>query len=465
MTQPTPGRSPPSSRRGPNPGLRRGREELRTAGRALRDGCPRSSQGRLAGGDRGDPIDLIEASDRSRLPELVPVRHGRMLRSPFAFYRGTPLVMASDLSTTPSTGIKVQLCGDAHLLNFGTFATPERNLIFDLNDFDETLVGPWEWDVKRLGASVVVAARTAGLAEADGVEAVRQCSFQYRSTMAELAELSSFEVWHSRIDIDVVVASAPNKQSQTAARRTVAKARQRTSMQALSKLTTIRDGSRVIVEDPPLVVRLGDEELEQARRFVKAYRASVEPDRKVLLDRYEFVDAALKVVGVGSVGTRCFIALFAGVTDLDPLFLQIKEAQTSVLAPYAGRSPYRNQGQRVTVGQKIMQAASDVFLGWARADGFDTYVRQLRDMKGSVDIDGASASSLADYARLCGAALARAHARSGHPALLAGYLGSGAAFDRALVDFAVTYANQTERDYETFVRAVRAGRLQAVERR
>ena len=307
-----------------------------------------------------------------------------MMASPFAFYRGSPAVMAADLSRTPSTGIQLQICGDAHLLNFGTFATPERNQVFDLNDFDETQPGPWEWDVKRLAASLVVAARTAGLSDGDGRAAVQGCAAEYRTEMAKMAQLSAFEVWHSRLDVESIIAAAPDKPARSRAEQTAAKARQRTSLQALSKLTTVRDGRRVIVEDPPVVVRLTDAQLEQARGFVKAYLATLDPDRDLLLDRYEFVDAALKVVGVGSVGTRCFVVLLAGKADLDPLFLQVKEAQPSVLAPYVGRSRYANQGKRVVVGQRIMQAASDVFLGWARAGEFDTYVRQLRDMKGSV---------------------------------------------------------------------------------
>jgi uncharacterized protein (DUF2252 family) len=440
-----------------------GRLQQRAAGRDLRTRVSRSSHGAWQPpDDRPDPLDLLEASNRTRLPDLVPVRNGRMLRSPFTFYRGSPAVMASDLSRTPSTGIKLQICGDAHLLNFGTFATPERNLVFDVNDFDETHSGPWEWDLKRLAASVVVAARSAGLSDANGVEAVRQCAGEYRSRMAELAQLSSFDVWHSRVDADAVAAAAPTEQFRTAVAKTVSKARQRTSLQALSKLTTIRDGKRVIIEDPPLVVRVGDDEVEQAMRHAKAYRATLDPDRRLLLDRYEFVDAARKVVGVGSVGTRCYIVLLAGVDDLDPLFLQIKEAQASVLEPFAGRSPFRNQGYRVVVGQRIMQAASDVFLGWARGDGFDTYVRQMRDMKGSAEIEALDVSGLGYYGRLCGLTLARAHARSGKPALLAGYLGTGAAFDDALAQFALAYADQTERDFEAFARAVKVGRFPVI---
>jgi uncharacterized protein (DUF2252 family) len=449
-----------------SPTAGRGRGELRAAGRELRRRIPHSSHGLWPPpGDRPDPIELLEATNRTRLADLVPVRHGRMAQSPFAFYRGAPLVMASDLSRTPSTGIKLQICGDAHLLNFGTYATPERNMVFDLNDFDETQVGPWEWDVKRLAASLVVAARTSGLTTSDGVHAVHAGATAYRSGMAMMAEQSSFQVWHARIDVDAVLAAAPTRQTRTVVKKTVARARQHNSLQSLSKLTAVRDGRRVIVEDPPLIVRLGDEEVDQAFRFAKAYRSTLEPDRRLLLDRYEFVDAARKVVGVGSVGTRCYVVLLAGVADLDPLFLQIKEAQPSVLSSFAGRSPYRNQGQRVVVGQRIMQAASDVFLGWARADGFDTYVRQLRDMKGSADIDDSTPSGLAAYGRLCGAALARAHARSGDPALLAGYLGDESTFDEALGRFAVAYADQTDRDHEAFARAVKHGRLEAVDGR
>jgi len=384
-----------------------------------------------------------------------------MMASPFTFYRGAPAIMAVDLCRTPVTGIQLQICGDAHLLNFGTFATPERNQVFDLNDFDETHVGPWEWDIKRLGASLVVAARTAGLADGDGVTAAQGAAAEYRTEMARMAELSAFEVWHSRLDVESIIANAPDKPARALAERSVAKARQRTSLQALSKLTTVRDGRRVIVEDPPVVIRLSDEQLEQARGFVKAYLATLDPDRTVLLDRYEFVDAALKVVGVGSVGTRCFVALLAGKADLDPLFLQVKEAQASVLAPYVGGTRYRNQGKRVVVGQRIMQAASDAFLGWARVDGFDTYVRQLRDMKGSVPLDVARPDDLILYGRLCGAALARAHARAGRPALLAGYLGSSAAFDEALASFALAYADQNDRDYESFLDGIRSGSVRA----
>jgi uncharacterized protein (DUF2252 family) len=432
------------------------------AGRALRARVPRRAQGQwTASPGRPDPLEILARSNADRLLDLVPVRNGRMMASAFAFYRGSPAVMAADLSRTPSTGIELQICGDAHLLNFGTFATPERNQVFDLNDFDETQHGPWEWDLKRLAASLVVAARTAGLADGDGTEAVLGCSAQYRSEMAKMARLSAFEVWHSRLDVESIDSAAPGKPARSRVQRTAARARQRTSLKALSKLTTVREGRRVIVEDPPVVVRLTNAQLEQAQGFVKAYLATLDPDRDLLLDRYEFVDAALKVVGVGSVGTRCFVALLAGKADLDPLFLQVKEAQPSVLSPYVGRSRYANHGKRVVVGQRIMQAASDAFLGWARAGEFDTYVRQLRDMKGSVPLDDLSADGLTLYGRLCGAALARAHARAGQPALLSGYLGRSEAFDEGLAAFALSYADQNDQDYDEFLQAIRSGRVPA----
>ena len=431
-------------------------------GRALRSLAPRRSHGGWRpASDRPDPLDILDGSNATRLSDLVPVRNGRMMASPFAFYRGAPAIMAADLCRTPATGIRLQICGDAHLLNFGTFATPERNQVFDVNDFDETQVGPWEWDIKRLAASLVVAARTAGLADGDGMTAAQGCTAEYRTEIMKMAQLSAFEVWHSQLDVETIIADVSAKAARSLARQSVAKARQRTSLQALSKLTTVRDGRRVIVEDPPVVIRLSDTQLVQARGFVKAYLATLDPDRVLLLDRYEFVDAALKVVGVGSVGTRCFVALLAGKADLDPLFLQAKEAQASVLAPYVGRSRYRNQGKRVVVGQRVMQAAGDALLGWARADGFDTYVRQLRDMKGSVPLEVARPDDLILYGRLCGATLARAHARAGQPALLAGYLGSSAAFDEALAAFALAYADQNDRDYESFLNGIRSGRLRA----
>ena len=296
------------------------------AGRALHSRVPRRAHGQwTASPDRSDPLEILSRSNANRLPELVPVRNGRMMASPFAFYRGSPAVMAADLSRTLSTGIELQICGDAHLLNFGTFATPERHQVFDLNDFDETQPGPWEWDLKRLAASLVVAARTAGLSDGDGGSAVQGCAAEYRAEMAKMARLSAFEVWHSRLDVESIIAAAPDKPARSRVEKTVAKARQRTSLKALSKLTTVRDGRRVIVEDPPVVIRLTHAQLEQARAFVQAYLATLDPDRNLLLDRYEFVDAALKVVGVGSVGTRCFVALLSGKADLTPCSFRSKK--------------------------------------------------------------------------------------------------------------------------------------------
>ena len=438
--------------------------EWRAIGRKLRQQCPRSNQGEWRPPtDRPDPVALLEESSRNRVADLVPVRYGRMLESPFTFFRGAPLLMAGDLSRTPSTGVHIQVCGDAHLLNFGTFATPERNLIFDLNDFDETHVGPWEWDVKRLAASLVVAARTLGLGDHAGLAAVQQTAAAYRSVMTALTALSPFEVWHSRTDVDAIVEAAPTEPARADVERAVAKARRRTSLQALSKLTKLVDGKRVIIDDPPIVTPLSPEEVAYARRFAESYRRKLDPDRRVLLARYEFVDAARKVVGVGSVGTRCYIVLLAAAVDLDPLFLQIKEAQPSVLAGFVERSAFRYEGQRVVVGQRVMQAASDVFLGWARVDTFDGYVRQLRDMKFSVGkVDPSDADGLVGYGRLCGATLARAHARAGEPALLSGYLGGGSVFDEAIGRFAVAYADQNERDYKAFSTAVASGRIPVV---
>jgi uncharacterized protein (DUF2252 family) len=439
------------------------RSEQHAYGRALRARVPRRSHGGWRPpADRLDPVEVLIRTNDGRVPELVPVRHDRMAESPFAYYRGAPAMMAADLSSTPASGVTLQICGDAHLLNFGSFATPERNLVFDVNDFDETQTGPWEWDLKRLTASLVIAARTAGMSEEDGRTAVLSCSDAYRSEMAAMAEMSAFEVWHAQLDAAALLAGAPDRRSRSYVEGGLSKARGRTSLQALSKLTTVKDGRRVILEDPPLVSRLTGDQLQQASRSVGAYLGTLDVDRRLLLDHYEVVDAALKVVGVGSVGTRCFIVLLAGKVKQDPLFLQIKEARASVLAPYVGRSRYKNHGRRVVVGQRIMQAASDAFLGWAGLDGFDFYVRQLRDMKLSVRLESAKPADLAVYGRLCGATLARAHARAGEPAVLAGYLGRGAAFDEALVAFAVGYADQNEKDYELFLRAIRAGRLEAL---
>src|SRR5262249_46583196 len=360
-----------------------------------------------------------------RLPELVPIRYGRMLASPFAFLRGSAVVMARDLATTPTTGLTVQACGDAHLANFGAYATPERNLVFDLNDFDETLPAPWEWDVKRLIASIVVAARTNGFRAADCAAAASAAVRTYREQVAVSAPLGPLAVWYAGIGAEDIAATLPRGAREDFA-RDVRRASQRNHLQALSKLTAVVDGGIRIVDDPPLIVHYDDGSVrQQLLTFAKTYQSSIRDDLRTLLHRYTFVDFAQKVVAVGSVGTRCYVALFQGKNQDDPLFLQIKEASASVLEPYAGKSRYRHHGQRVVRGQQHIQAASDIFLGWGRVDGIDYYARQLRDMKASVDVTRLQPDRMVLYARLCGWALARAHARSDQAADIAGYLGTG----------------------------------------
>jgi uncharacterized protein (DUF2252 family) len=439
--------------------------ERRAEGRARRRAVPRSSHaGWRAPADRPDPIALLEARHRSRVPELVPIRVGRMLVSPFSFLRGAAEVMAHDLSSTPASGFRVQACGDAHLLNFGVFATPERHLVFDVNDFDETLPAPWEWDVKRLAASVAVAGRVAGFAPMQNDVAVASMVRAYRSRMAELSAMSPLEVWYDRVDVDAVLALADQQSMPTlpAAGHLVERARHHTSLAALPKLTELVDGQRRIIEDPPLILH-AHHRYDVPRAAFDVYRASITRERRTLLDRYRIVDAARKVVGVGSVGTRCHIVLLMDGDGEAPLFLQIKEAEISVLAPYAGPSECDHEGERVVSGQHLMQAASDVFLGWAEDPyGTQYYVRQLRDMKGSVSIDRLGPDELTRYAMLCGVTLARAHARSGDPAAIAGYLGGRDQFDRAIVSFADGYADQTVADHAALEQAVSDGRIEAV---
>jgi uncharacterized protein (DUF2252 family) len=384
-----------------------------------------------------------------------------MLQSPFTFLRGAPLVMADDLSRTPVSGIRVQACGDAHGFNFGLFATPERHLVFDVNDFDETLPGPWEWDVKRLAASVVVAGRVAGLQEHDCIEGVRWLGERYCERLRDLTEQTALEIHYRHMDVDTMLARV-HDESRGLLERSILKARHRTSLQAFDKLTRVVDGRRQITEDPPLLHRLPDAEVDRLHRFLSRYRQTLPDDRGHLLGQYRFVDAARKVVGVGSVGTRCYILLLEGRIERDPLFLQVKEAQASVLEPYVGRSAYDHHGRRVVEGQRLMQWASDLFLGWANYGRHRFYVRQLRDMKGGgSDVGLATPGLLRDYGFLCAGTLARAHARSTDPALLAGYLGRGERFVDAIVGFAVDYADQTERDYTALVQAVRTGRVAA----
>jgi uncharacterized protein (DUF2252 family) len=423
---------------------------------------PRSSHaGWVAPPDRTDPVAVLEEEDRTRVPELVAIRHGRMLESPFAFLRGSAGIMAADLATTPTSGLRVQACGDAHLLNFGVFATPERNLVFDLNDFDETLPAPFEWDVKRLAASVVVAGRDRGFAADDCGTAGRSGVAAYRLRIGALAEMGHLAVWYASIDASRVVAEL-GKPVAKELRRGLRKARRRTNLGALHKLTVNVSGERRIVDQPPLVEHVEVPGLEQLLiDGLRAYRASLPEDRHALIDRYRMVDWARKVVGVGSVGTQCNVLLLMGRDDDDPLFLQIKEAQASVLEPYAGRSRFGNHGKRVVVGQRLTQAASDIFLGWTHAAGVDVYVRQLRDMKGSIELDTLRPEWLVLYAEACGEALAHAHARTGDPVAIAGYLGKSEAFDHAVAEFADAYADQTARDHAALVAAVRSGKLQA----
>ena len=411
------------------------------------------------------------------MPELVPVRHGRMLVSPFTFYRGAALPMAADLASTPTSGLRVQLCGDAHLSNFGAFASPERRLVFDVNDFDETLPGPFEWDVKRLAASLAVAGRDNGFPGKARRKIVLAAAEGYRTTMRGFAEQSLMAVWYAHLDIEQALAefrSQVKAKRFKAAEGLLAKAHTRDSMQALDKLTTVVDGRRQIISDPPLIVPVeevfsdvqADALYEEVRAVLGTYLATLQSDRRHLLEQFTLVQVARKVVGVGSVGTRAWVVLMDAGDGVEPLFLQAKEAQPSVLAEYCGGSQYTNEGERVVAGQHLMQAQSDIFLGWTRAVGPDKaerdfYVRQLRDWKFSLPIEQMLPAGMTVYARLCGWTLARAHARSGDRIALAAYLGGSDKFDQAIADFAETYADQNERDYAAFQDAVKEGKAEA----
>jgi uncharacterized protein (DUF2252 family) len=434
--------------------------ERRAVGRSLREKVPRSSHAEWSpAADRPDPISLLEEQDRSRLAQFVPIRYGRMIASPFGFLRGSAVVMAGDLAATPVTGLQVQLCGDAHLSNFGVYATPERNQVFDVNDFDETLPGPWEWDVKRLAASIVVAGRTMGLTRAMNRQAVVGCVRSYREHMWEYGEMRHIDVWYARIDPESTRRFVRSS-DRAYVEKELEKARRSSSLVAFPRLTQKVDGRYRIKDDPPTIVHLDDEELaQQLSALVERYSESLQEDRHVLLSKYRFVDVAHKVVGVGSVGTRCYVALLMGSEKSDPLFLQVKQAQASVFEPHLGPSSYSNHAQRVVLGQRLMQAASDIFLGWTGLGSIDFYVRQLRDMKLSVSVESLSESRFVQYCELCGWALARAHARSGDPAQVSGYLGANDTFDRAIASFAVAYADQTERDHAALLGAAQAGRI------
>jgi uncharacterized protein (DUF2252 family) len=463
-------------------------DERRAAGKEARDRAPLSSHsGWAPAADRPDPVGLLEEQNATREPDLVPVRHGRMLVSPFTFYRGAAKIMAADLAATPTAGLQVQLCGDAHLSNFGAFASPERRLLFDLNDFDETLPGPFEYDVKRMAASFTIAGRNNGFTKADTKAATLASVAAYREAMATFAQMGTMGIWYARLDEDELMASIrtaakaaykPSKSVKRAEKRaakTLAKARTRDSLQALSKLAELVDGQYRIVSQPPIVVParemeaaygMSPDEIERAvHEQFRAYRATLRDDQRKLLERFQLVDVARKVVGVGSVGTRAFIALLQGRDQQDPLFLQVKEATRSVLEDHLPKSRYKQHGERVVYGQRMLQAASDIFLGWTR--GVDTtryfYWRQLRDMKGSADVEAMAPVGLGFYGDLCGWTLARAHARSGDPIAIAEYLGEGDEFDRSITDFSKRYADQNEQDYQTFADAARSGRLPSLE--
>ena len=446
----------------------RSRAELWSLGKSLRDRCPRRSHAAWKPPHgRPDPVRLLELSNRGRIPELVPLRIGRMVRTPFTFYRGAALNMAADLARTPATGVRVQACGDCHLLNFGDFATPERRVIFDLNDLDETLPAPWEWDLKRLAASLVLASRYRGFARAVARDAARACARAYRERMAEYSEMSALDVWYARIDVETVLPMIEDRALRRQHKRRIAKALGRNVREHdFPKLAALSGRGPRIRENHPLIYhpaeRAGQDLLARSRRAFAAYRQSLQEDRRVLLDRYELVDVAIKVVGVGSVGTLCAVMLLMAGAE-DPLFLQIKEARASVLEAYAGRSVHPNHGQRVVNGYRLMQSASDLFLGWARGElGRHVYVRQLRDVKVGPIVESFSPSVMVRYGEICGWTLARSHARSGEPATISGYLGRSGVFDEAIAEFSVAYADQTERDHRALEKAVRSGRVEVM---
>ncbi len=450
-------------------------KERADQGKSLRKQAPRSSHGDWApAAGRPDPLDLLQAQDEGRLQYLLPIKYGRMLASPFAFLRGSATVMASDLAGTPVTGLNVVLCGDAHLSNFGIFATPERNLVFDINDFDEAYPGPWEWDLKRLAASAVVAGRENGFKEKDCRNLAATVSRSYRTMLKRFADAAIMDVWYFNVDVDQVM-NVFKKYSKTGAKSTkkaVKKARSHTGQRTLGKLTALVDGKRQIVNDPPLLVRLSSlldedqkKQISQAdiEKLWNEYVESLSMERQRLLRRFRITDAALRVGGVGSVGTRCTIALLAGDAGQDDMILQQKEAGPSALEPYLPKRDFASQAQRVVQGQRTMQAASDIFLGWTHGhqSGRHYYWRQLKDMKGSFEIATLDESGLGTYLGVCSVCLARAHARSGDASAISGYLGSGDVFDNAIADFAVAYADQTEVDYQALVDAVHSGRIVA----
>jgi uncharacterized protein (DUF2252 family) len=446
-------------------------------GKEARRLVPRSSHAELTVDDeRPDPVALLERQAATRVPELVPIRYGRMLVSPFTFYRGAALVMASDLSRTPQSGLRAQVCGDAHLMNFGVFGSPERRMVFDINDFDETAPGPWEWDVKRLAASFAIAGRDNGQSTKQRRGVVLALVAAYRTAMNDFAGEKNLEVWYARLDIDDMFAELRGSVSGSVRKQAaanIAKARTRDSSHALGKLTEVVDGSRRIISDPPLIEPIEnlfdgadhDAIVRELHELLRGYRATLQPDRRHLLESYDLQHVARKVVGVGSVGMRAWILLLSGRDDDDPLFLQAKEAQPSVLEEFVGPVGAETHGERVVNGQHVMQATSDIFLGWQSFDGIDGvrrdyFLRQLKDWKGSAAVETMTPATMSMYARMCGWTLARAHARSGDRIAIASYLGSGDVFDQAIADFSEAYADLTERDYALLVQAERDGRIE-----
>lgn len=440
----------------------RSRAERLEIGKQWRERLPRTAHAKWEPDPaRRDPVELLEESNRGRIPELIPVRYQRMLESPFTFLRGSASLMAYDLARLPKLGVKVQACGDCHLLNFGFFATPERNLVFDINDFDETLPAPWEWDIKRLAISFAVAGRDEHLSESECRDVAVECVRAYREQLREYSQMSPLEVWYSKLDMTTLIEMSPDEKARKRRKLLAARARERVIDKVFPEIVAQSGGRYRFVDDPPLFyhAEVGSDVQERWLEGLEAYRQSLSDERKILFDRYQFEDCAQKVVGIGSVGTRCAVALFFSEEN-HPLVLQVKEARPSVLEPYTDRSIYENQGQRVVVGQRLMQSSSDIFLGWVRGQrGNDFYVRQLRDMKLSIPIEGVTAVHLLRYAEVCGWTLARAHARSGDAATISGYLGKGDAFDQALGDFAVAYADQVEQDYAALQAAQQSGRI------
>ena len=455
------------------------RAERAARGKAARAEVPRSSQADIDFPKPRDPVALLEEQATSRVPELVPIRYGRMLVSPFAFYRGGALIMAADLARTPNSGLRVQLCGDAHLSNFGIFGSPERTMVFDINDFDETAPGPWEWDVKRLAASFAIGGREIGFSGKERRAVVLDTVRSYREAMVAFAQTRNLELWYSHLSAERAIAeftAGVDPKRLKKAEADIAKARTKDSMHAFEKLTHVVEGEPRIISDPPLIVPIDELTpaqtereaiMEELRTLIRGYRRTLATDRRHLLEQFRFVDMARKVVGVGSVGTRAWIALFLGIDDQDPLFLQVKEAQQSVLEQFVGKSEYKNCGQRVVAGQRLMQATSDIFLGWQHIDSGldgqerDFYLRQLKDWKGSFPLEGALPAGAAAYGKACGWTLARAHARAGDRIAIASYLGAADTFDQAMAAFAETYADQNERDYAALKEAVESGRVVA----